>query len=304
MNASVVTVKEIRATYINRRLKKLVNVYQYDETKAYPPVGYGDFLRGCIFLTQFCKIVGLEFSPNIANHPISKFIQEVDTLEEGIYVNYIYSCYITTYVKNSMSYFVRDFIAYLNRLGDEVEVHYIACNSSPMFPTTDDVRAALLPKMRPTPFLMERVSAVGLWPKTYTVLQIRAGDRLLVGGHKLESPMVERVINTLRPILGGHPTTYFLISDSAELKVEITKIYPFIRCCHTDITHLGGFTKISDSATINTLVDFYVMANAAAVISMSFYDHGSGFSKWCCDLHNVPYRSLIINRAAVRKKIL
>ena len=54
----------IKDIYKNTKLKKIVNVYQknYINAKGF---GFGDFLRGSIYLTYVCMVLGLEFDIDI-----------------------------------------------------------------------------------------------------------------------------------------------------------------------------------------------------------------------------------------------
>ena len=60
-------------SFKNKKIKKIVNVYQPNLINI-KPGGFGDYLRGCISLSLLCKIIDVEFSMNIKNHPMSKYI--------------------------------------------------------------------------------------------------------------------------------------------------------------------------------------------------------------------------------------
>ena len=64
----------IKYMYKNTKLKKIVNVYQkeYINIKAQ---GFGDFLRGSIYLTYVCMVLGLDFDIDIKNHPMSMYLK-------------------------------------------------------------------------------------------------------------------------------------------------------------------------------------------------------------------------------------
>ena len=61
------------------------------------------------------------------------------------------------------------------------------------------------------------------------------------------------------------------------------------------ITHLGYNLLVKYDAVKNTLVDFYLMSQSRHIYSYSVYTHGSGFSKWCAVLYNIPYETYYIN---------
>ena len=84
-----------------------------------------------------------------------------------------------------------------------------------------------------------------------------------------------------------HPQQqYLLITDAVVLKKIIVSYFQNIKCIFFDISH----TCENDDASIkNTLVEFYMMSHSKAIISMSVYPHGSGFSKWCSVVYSIPY---------------
>jgi hypothetical protein len=127
-----------------------------------------------------------------------------------------------------------------------------------------------------------------LVPKTYITYHIRLGD------HFLENPtdtvihqaIVQEVLQkmVLRP-----NETYLLITDTPALKKIVMTYFKGnnIQCLLLDIGHTS---KNEDAIGIkNTLIEFYVMSFSKAIISMSVYPHGSGFSKWCSVVYNIPY---------------
>jgi hypothetical protein len=58
------------------KLKKLVHVYQLNYINGKSP-GLGDFLRGCFCFLQFSKLYNLEFDVDFSNHPMSKYLENI-----------------------------------------------------------------------------------------------------------------------------------------------------------------------------------------------------------------------------------
>jgi hypothetical protein len=56
-----------------KKVQTISNVYQESYTENIKPTGFGDFIRGCYFLLQFCN--KYKFQPKIIiNHPIAIFL--------------------------------------------------------------------------------------------------------------------------------------------------------------------------------------------------------------------------------------
>ena len=55
------------------------------------------------------------------------------------------------------------------------------------------------------------------------------------------------------------------------------------------ITHLGEQPKLKDEEVKNTMLDFYLMSHSNYIYAITVYGHGTGFSKWCSVLYNIPY---------------
>jgi hypothetical protein len=56
---------------------------------------------------------------------------------------------------------------------------------------------------------------------------------------------------------------------------------------------LGTSAGLTDPAIVDTLLDFYLMAYAAKILSISPYSWGSGFSQWCSVIYRIPYSKVI-----------
>ena len=55
------------------------------------------------------------------------------------------------------------------------------------------------------------------------------------------------------------------------------------------ITHFGEGVVLEEEKVKNTLLDFYLLSLASAILSYSHYEHGSGFSYWCAKTFDIPY---------------
>ena len=58
---------------IENKIKKIINVYQ-EKYLNRNSTGLGDFIRGSIFLLQYCKLYNIECEISLKNHNIYKFL--------------------------------------------------------------------------------------------------------------------------------------------------------------------------------------------------------------------------------------
>ena len=64
----------IKTLFTNKNINKLVNVYQQDYFND-DSQGFGDFLRGSIYLSYMCYILNIDFDIDLNNHPMSKYLK-------------------------------------------------------------------------------------------------------------------------------------------------------------------------------------------------------------------------------------
>jgi hypothetical protein len=278
----------------NTKLKKIVNVYQLRCVNGVS-FGFGDFIRGCIFLHQVASLLNIEFDLDISNHPMSKYIEfnEKKCCLEIDYNN-IYLMFINQYPPDSINRIIELF----NTLN--TQVYGILSNS---FPINENYSSSCLnfikSKLRPNKimndYIDETLNTLGLSKYKYGVIHIRTGDDNLVESKGLSVNFIKKVRNILLK-KSNRNKKYLIISDSNTLKrflKDIPNFYTIVK----EIQHLGGQRlKSEESEGIkNTLLDFYLMEYSNVVISLSIYSHGSGFSKWCSVLNNIPYLCFKIN---------
>ena len=84
----IVNLQHIVNSFTNKKLKKIVHVYQlkYTNNKKGSP-GLGDFLRGSFCFLQLSKLLNLEFEIDVSNHPISKYIENSLPIKDINYDN-------------------------------------------------------------------------------------------------------------------------------------------------------------------------------------------------------------------------
>ena len=284
----------------NKGLEKLVHVYQfhYKNSKAQ---GLGDFLRGCFCLLQISTILGLKFDVDFKNHPISMFLMEnkkkynIKYNEIELYRN-DNNIEITS---ESNKKFFKGVIEHFNNINIYDKNIYTYFYSFPMnVKISREHKNIMREKIEPNDMMKNnialRLDKLNLIIKQYTVLHIRCGDEYLNSQGSIVNQGYLNNIYSLINNIYNDKLKILLISDNNAIKILLKSKYPNLIVQLKKITHLGDNDNSSDSDIMYTMLDFYMMKNANNIIALSPHGHGTGFSKWCSVIYNVPYVSIIV----------
>jgi len=283
--------------FTNLKLKKIVNVYQlnYANGKSF---GLGDFLRGCFFLNQLCYALQIEFDLDIANHPMSKFIENTVTNLDIDYNNITIDQTLKSPTRDEIYKYAKNLIQQLNNY--DSEIYYFCTNEFTFFDNIthngiQKIKSRLTPNYIMNNYIDETLYKLQLNKNEYGTIHIRTGDKYLTTTTNHNMSDIKNIIKFLITNTNKNKK-YLIISDSNKLKYHLRKYYNFYMTFN-QIEHLGGESlKSEDNDGVkNTLLDFYLMSYSNAIIALSCYGHGSGFSKWCAKINNISYKCYKIN---------
>jgi len=297
------------------RAKKVLhinNVYQENYKDDVKPTGFGDFIRGCYFLLQFCE--KHSFYPHFyIHHPLAQFLHQFDknySTKKDLYklllndvqmfVNnnwkdsvFDAQNYIIDVVKSKQTN--NEFINYLCNLPVKHQHIFIYNNMFPYDTILEDhkqfVRKLLEPNSEMNIYVFENLGLIGLTKGKYSVIHIRSGDNYLNESSKIfENSYYKKIVVEVFMVLKRHPEANFLlIADNNEIKYLLLEHFPNLKVVYKDITHMGEGTVLERQKVKNTMLDFYLLANSDAIHSFTAYPHGSGFSFWCAKTYGIPY---------------
>lgn len=290
-----------------KKLKKLVHVYQLNYINGKSP-GLGDFLRGTFSLIQLSKLYNLDFDIDLSNHPMSKYLENAEKNNNINYNNIEFYKELNVMpgktlfdleqtITNVNPEFINNIINWLDT--QNCEVFGFMSNAFPHFNKyTEEGRNFVKSKLEPNNIMKQNIDyslkKLGLNKKGYGVIHIRTGDSHLVSNEGFTELFLEELKTIINSFILPH-RRYLIISDSNILK-NILKSYPNFYILIRDIQHLGG-EFIIDTETngiMNTLSDFYLMSYSNAIMSLSVYDHASGFSKYCSVIYGIPFKLIKI----------
>ena len=294
----------IKLLFTNKKLKKIVNVYQkeYINIKGQ---GFGDFLRGSIYLTYFCIVLDLEFDIDLKNHHISNFFEICDSSYNIDYSN------IEAFIdyNNNEKENINKIMKKINNY--DGEIYYLFNNSIPLFhienPKFNIIQKArdiIIPKIEPQKYVLDildkKLEGYELQRNKYAVIHIRCGDYFMnikknvdTKKHQISLKHINDIINILKQQCNPEKK-YIIIGDSNKIKKHITNKFSNIIMFNTKITHLGESDINDDTSILETLIDFNIMRYSNFILSFSAYGHGSGFSKYCASVYNIPFNQIIL----------
>jgi hypothetical protein len=283
---------------LSNNIKKINCVYKINYKNS-PCTGFGDFIRGCYFLLEFCEKNNKQLDFHIYDNNIKYFLNYFNNkqnihpkiandIEKFINTNADFTCInqiidYTIHNKNDP-----EFIYYLNNCPNYLGSIYINTINFPSHNISKKNIKIIRNILDPTNLIKNEtenaLKNLNLVKRNFTTYHIRLGDEYL-NNETSDSVFkdINKIINTL--IINDN-NDYLIISDSIMIKKILKTKYPNIKFLTNSITH----TIYNNTNDIkNTLIDFYMMSFSKNIISYSVYPHGSGFSKWCSVTFEIPY---------------
>jgi hypothetical protein len=306
-----------------KNIHKIFHVYQEKYPEKSYPTGFGDFIRSCFFIIQFCTKYGFQYEI-IVNHPIAQFLNNFHknyspnsisslTLNNKVFMfsetNWLQSVfdnqnYIEQFllIKQKFNLFI-DYLCSLPVINRSVFTYNI------LFPYDEisleecnKIRVLFEPSREIEEKVDEHLSNLGLIKNQFIVIHIRSGDSYLKNENKVfDSLYFEVVKNEIIEIIfkanqkekekeNQKEKSILLISDNNEIKLLLNDEFPNIKFLVYNITHIGEGVELETKKVENTMLDFYLMSNSSAIYSLTSYPHGSGFSYWCAKMYGIPYK--------------
>jgi hypothetical protein len=293
-----------RTSAIHPAIQFINYVYQPYFLNIKKTTGFGDFIRGCIYTLEFCEKHGISCDFHIKNHNIKNYLSYfVNKPEVSNTISYYIHKYLGlntqfTCIANKIDYKIinnseKDFIHYLNSCPEHNGHIFINTTNFPLHNISPTILNTVTHLLEPTEELNKEIEThineLQLIKKNFITYHIRLGDNFLCNGQQvIDKNHIQYILNKMN-INVKH--SYFVITDSVLLKQIIISYFPNLRCIFFEISHT---CENNDSSIKNTLIEFYIMSYSKAIISFSVYPHGSGFSKWCSVVYNIPYTCYLL----------
>lgn len=285
------------------KVKKIVNVYQPYYKNKVLATGLGDFIRGSYFLYQYCKLLDKEFEVNMNYHMINTVLDNSYNEIKLYYLENIEHSDITNYhtaenVKNINLYIdvINKVNSYISKCKmDENGVLYVCMKPYPMFKITEE-RAFFRNIFKYNEMTLNEMTLNEL--KTpYNIIHIRSGDKHLIHNQNISDEYIKNIIKIIKENMKGNMKENMkehtiLMGDSNDVKNKIIEQIPSLHQLTNKISHMGEGVNVTLETVKNNMIEFNIMSKASSIFSISMYQHGSGFSKWCAETYNIPYTAV------------
>ena len=311
---------------VNRLKKKKIttiyHIYQQKYAHNINVTGFGDFIRGCFFISQVCNKYNFKCEILI-HHPIAFFLEKfytsyssnslLDNLLSETNVMFTQSNLKDTIFNknnNNIDGFLlsnkpfNDFIDYLCSLKIVNNSIYSYNTLFPYDEITIEERKTIQALLEPTnemkTYVDDTIFKLEIIKQKYIIIHIRSGDDYLKNETKIFNTQYFNILtNEIFQIINNNNeqnTDFLLIADNNEIKYLMCEKFNIIKTLYKDITHLGEGIELERDKIKNTLLDFYLMSNSFSIFSFTVYPHGSGFSHWCSKIYDIPYTCKYIGK--------
>jgi len=297
---------KLRKEFKIRNIKKVTNVFKttYKNIKGN---GIGDFIRGSYCLSQICNVLGIEFDMNCNYHKIRNILkttEEVipDSILENIEHKNILNQYIEYFISGTKEYLlnVRNYNSFMNDIIElllSAPVHnntsYVYVIAFPLFEINTESKHFIQKKIEYNSemenYLNYIFKTLNIEKNQYKLIHIRSGDKFIHEKNTIKFENYSNYLDALIKIVKNKidKNKYVLICDSNLVKNYVSHKIPELCVYKNKIIHLGELDNV-DYIKENML-DFYFCRYANLIYSITCYQHGTGFSKWCAITYDIPF---------------
>jgi hypothetical protein len=255
----------------NNSTKTIVHVLDYNN-------GFGDYLRGSIFLAHYAKYFNIQFRLNISQHHISKYFNVKRFPIGNIHIIRPNNLPDTSPVhtqdinKSNIIPFLTSFMK-----SNQRSVYINTCNYYNTKWLTNDIRQYINSFLSIKPRYYDKAKEL-FNLDIYQVLHIRCKDS------EFYTEFTDDIL--LREIDSLHlPLSTIVLSNNYSLKQKLNKLYGF-HYINQPAEHSAHLKSKLES----TIIDYIILSKSSRTYCFSYYGHGSGFSEHCSALHNIPYQ--------------
>ena len=274
-----------------------------DQNGSVKSFGFGDLLRGTIFLYQMSVKFGFKFAVDIHRHPISLHLAvNPDGRNDACQNEYVdanihnIKIITTRNIITNSDYEVAKFNAIYNASLRTPEPLLICtnmfCNESLTAECKQFMKTLLTPNESFAKYITKQNDLYHI-SSQYSILHIRLGD----DGFFENKPVNRFNVNEAAKIISRYANPNdILISDSFWFKQQLKSMNVNMTMFNTHPLHLGDLStrfveRIEDSFK-ETLYEFFTLTKASILKTHSVYGHVSGFVKFAGLIYDIRFIDL------------
>jgi hypothetical protein len=255
----------------------------------YSTFGFGDYLRGTIFLHQFCKKYKMKLLLNVSNHGINNCLEKGSPQLIPSNTNKILWTGANDYT------FERLMKRFINSSDNTINVTTNYIYNKDLI--TDDIKQNINSFFTFKSKYYDKANELlqqmnGNFTDKYNVLHIRCKDEYFNRDYYSDKLFAEIIKLQLT-------SNTIVISNNLSIKQKINKFFGF-QYINTGAVHTTN-TKYEHELEA-TIIDYILLSKSSYNYCFSFYSHGSGFSEQCSILNNIPYRLILLNSETIIEK--
>jgi hypothetical protein len=173
---------------MNNNILKIVNVYQHKYKNVFTFIGFGDYLRGCLFLVNFCRINKIEYNFDLNDFVFNKYFKNNNLNLTNEIRDNIYYFEKQNTCRDSFKYneyfifdnFLEQFIEFCNNTKVYNNTIYILTNARPILNILDEDRKIMQDIFQPNIIIQNEIQDIllnlNIEKYNYNVIHIRFGD--------------------------------------------------------------------------------------------------------------------------------
>lgn len=296
--------KKLLTSVENIQNKTINHIYQLKYMNNENNSGFGDFLRGCYYMLYFSKMYGFKLNL-IINHPINGFLKKNTLIDNNIdyskCIRYKYSNFSKQVLVNELFYELDaktiDFLKKHNGNENSFNLNTIVY---PIHKISNEdkqiIQNMLEPSLEMVNYITLNMQRLYLDKNKYITIHVRSGDKYLTHqSMQMDDEYFNRLCIEIEKVKQENmDSDILLISDNMLLKKILISKYKYLKGILLKIVHFGEGMVQDTQSVMNTLLDFYLLSYSNEIYSFTCYKHGSGFSEWCAETYDIPYKCKLV----------
>ncbi len=240
-------------------------------TLVYPDgisgMGFGDYLSGCLGITEWGSVNGIHVTYYFAKHPISLYY-DYDQPDEPANVQNIYCS------KDAEQYF-------LDFKNSSQDTTAVISNWNPYTQYSAFTLQRVKMILSPTSELLQAVNTFLKDIQEYRIVHIRLDDR------QFTAP--SHHAKTVQTLSKKHPFTgtTIILSNNIGIKKDLAKYENWTYYDSIPI-HMGS-PQYKTGDIFDTCVELELLKRATDILQFSVYNWSSNFSKRIAELYSIPF---------------
>lgn len=227
--------------------------------------GFGDMIRGTIFLYQLSKKLNFNLIVDIKLHPISEYL----VIKENKYHDLVLQ-------NKDNILFITDSIKYINNNKNDI-IMFFTSQHCKLNEIDVDCRNFIKDILTPNDKLLLKLTSIrNTLPTNYNILHYRLGDNEMVNNNTNQND-----INYIEHLKRNWEVNDLFISDSESFKNKLRN--SGILMIDTKIAHIGWHDMLED-----TLIEFFLITTSNKIKTYSFHGWTSGFVSWIHTIYEIP----------------